>query len=86
MIRVQVRFTEAQMKALRRLSERQRCSVAQLVRESVDQYLAGNDGLSMEEKWELSMRAVGAFRSDRSDVAENHDAYLAEALYDWHDK
>lgn len=79
MIRTQIQFTEGQMKALRQLSASTGKSIADLVRQGVDRYLAVQVGLSSQERIERALRVVGKFRSGKSDVSTDHDRYLADA-------
>ena len=82
MIRTMVQLTEEQMKALKELAKARKTSVAKLVRESVAQYVASASA-DVEERKKLMRRAleiVGKYRDieGATDVAENHDKYLAE--------
>ena len=72
MRRIEVRFTDRQIQALRRQSIATGESVAELVRRAVDQYL--------QERTERAIRAAGRFSSGLSDVSVMHDKYLAEAF------
>jgi hypothetical protein len=79
MIRTQVQLTERQMKALREASAETGKSVAELIRQGVDGFLATRIGPTREERIERAIRAAGRFSSGLSDVSANHDKYLAEA-------
>jgi Ribbon-helix-helix domain len=79
MIRTQVQLTEGQMKALREASAETGKSVAELIRQGVDGFLATRIGPTREERIERAIRVAGKFRGGRSDVSVNHDKYLAEA-------
>jgi hypothetical protein len=79
MIRTQVQLTEDQLKALRHASAETGQSIAELIRQGVDQYLAGRNGPSQEERIERAIRAAGKFASGLTDVSVNHDKYLAGA-------
>ena len=79
MIRTQVQLTESQMKALRQASAETGKSVAELIRQGVDRYLAGRNEPSREERIRRAIRAAGRFSSGASDVSVNHDKYLAKA-------
>lgn len=78
MVRTQVQFTEGQLEALRARAAREETSVSEMVRRAVEAWVA------TEAPWsETRQRAIavaGQFRSDRSDVARNHDQHLAETL------
>lgn len=78
MVRTQVQFTEEQLEALRARAAREETSVSEMVRRAVEAWVA------TEAPWsETRQRAIavaGQFRSDRSDVARNHDQHLAETF------
>ena len=78
MIRTQIQLESDQYKRLKALAARQSKSFAQLVREGVDHVLEAEE---RESDWERFLTAVGSFRAedDATDVAEHHDAYLADA-------
>ena len=80
MVRTQVQLTDRQLKSLREASAATGRSVADLVREGVDRYLAGRAGARREERIERAIRVAGRFSSGRSDVSSNHDKHLAEAF------
>lgn len=80
MIRTQVQLTDRQLEALRHDSAATGRSVADLIREGVDRYLAGRSDLGREERIERAIGVAGKFSSGRSDVSANHDRHLAEAF------
>jgi hypothetical protein len=80
MTRTQVQLTERQLKALRDASASTGRSVADLIREGVDQYLDGRSELGREERIERAISVAGRFSSGRTDVSVNHDKHLAEAF------
>jgi predicted transcriptional regulator len=75
MLRMQVQLTDEQASQLRRLAAERRRSVAGLVREAVDHYLAEGDAQVRRER---AVAAIGGFHSGLVDIAEDHDRYLAE--------
>lgn len=75
--RTQISLTSAQARELRRLSRQRGTSMAALIREAVDRTYGGGDE---EARWRRALDAVGGYRSDRSDVSERHDDFLADAL------
>jgi hypothetical protein len=79
MVRTQVQLTDSQIKALRQASAATGKSIAELIRQGVDQYLAGRNEPTREERIERAIRAAGKFASGSTDVSVNHDKYLAEA-------
>ena len=80
MVRTQVQLTDQQLEALRRTSVATGRSVADLIRQGVDVYLAGRSELGREERIERAIRVAGRFSSGRTDVSANHDDYLADAF------
>jgi hypothetical protein len=79
MIRTQVQLSESQSKQLKRLAEIQGKSVAELIRISVDTMLATTPVVDREQMKERALALAGRF-SGPVDLAENHDAYLVEAM------
>ncbi|MBI2844091.1 MAG: CopG family transcriptional regulator [Armatimonadetes bacterium] len=73
-------LTDRQAERLKRLAVERNVSVAQLIREAVDEILAEGYIPDREELKRRAAAAAGAFRSDRSDVSTRHDDYLAEAF------
>lgn len=80
MIRTQIQLTPTQAAALKALSARTGLSIAELIRRGVDRLLDSGE-IDVAERRRRAMAVVGRFRSGLSDVAERHDAYLAER--DW---
>ncbi len=81
MKRIPIGLTEPQHERLRREARRRHVSVAALVRDAVDRAYPEEDD-ARRAAWERSLAVIGTFHSGASDVAERHDEYLAEALYD----
>jgi len=57
--------------------------MAELIRRAVDDWLARYGDAVSQAKKERALAVVGRYRSGLSDVAENHDEYLAEAYGDY---
>jgi predicted DNA-binding protein len=93
MIRTMVQLTEEQLKALKELAKARKTSVASLVRESVEQYVA--TATEVADREEKRLRALefirkikrGEIRAQdiegKTDVARNHDKYLDEIYDTW---
>ena len=79
MVRTQIQLTESQAEALKKLASQKKVSVAEIVRRGVDIVLTQELVCDPEEIRRRAIAAAGAFRSDKSDVSERHDDYLAEA-------
>ena len=80
MIRTQIQLTEDQLKALRHQSTITGRSIAELIRNGIDQYLAGRRVSKPEDRIERAIRVAGMFSSGVADVSVDHDRYLAEAF------
>ena len=80
MVRTQVQLTEEQIRTLRRLSAKLGVSVADLVRQSVDLYLATRQGTDRGEQIERALKVAGRFSSGGANGSMEHDAHLAEAF------
>ncbi len=79
MIRTQVQLTEEQARVLRELAHRENVSIAELTRRALDYWLQSMNALPDAETKRRALAVVGRFRSDRTDISERHDDYLAEA-------
>lgn len=75
---LEIEFTEAQAATLKALAERRNISLAELVCEGVEHILKDD---RREALWQQASSVIGRFVDcdGRTDVAENHDAYLDEA-------
>ena len=82
MIRTQIQLTEEQSRRIEALALRENISMAQAIRNAVDAWLDRHAELSQAERWQRSLNVIGKYRSGLSDLAENHDKYLAEAYAD----
>ncbi len=80
MLRTQIRLSDQQYALLRTEARRQGRPIADLVRESVSEYLARQPVVDREELVRRALAAAGRFGSGVPDLAENHDRYLEEAF------
>ena len=78
MRRTQVQLTDEQLGRLRELAERQGRSVAEVIRESVDSYIARAER-DREELYERARSIIGKYEGP-ADLAENHDEYHVQAI------
>jgi predicted DNA-binding protein len=76
-IRTQIQLTEEQARKLKRVAADRGISMARVIREAVDRELQLDD---IEARRQRALAAVqrGGFRSGKTDIAEEHDKYLAE--------
>ena len=79
MIRTQVQFTEKQWEALKKIAAARHVSVAEIVRQSVEQMLRSPDNRTLDEYRQLAAEIVGKYGSGHSDISTNHDQYLADS-------
>ena len=79
MIRTQIQLTEEQAQALKMLAARQGRSVAELIRQSVDELVRKTEGASIDERRRRAIAAIGRFHSGQKDVSTRHDDDLVEA-------
>jgi hypothetical protein len=79
MVRTQIQLTERQARGLKERAAREKVSMAELVRRSVDDLLSKPVVDDEDEKWERARRAVGFFDSGLTDLSINHDKYFVEA-------
>jgi hypothetical protein len=81
MVRTQIQLEERQAEMLKQIAAERELSVAELIRRSIDTYLASiPPKASRQDKKERALRAAGQFRSGVTDLGENHDRYLEEAF------
>jgi hypothetical protein len=80
MIRAQVRLTDTQLQALRRLSANTGKSIAELIRNGIDQYVAGRRIPTAEDRTARAIGVAGVFGSGMADVSAGHDRHLAEGF------
>ncbi len=81
MIRVQVQFTDEQLRRLREQARRQGASVAAVVRQLVARGLEAEVS-SLDARYRQAMAFVGSIHepTGATDVATRHDDYLEEAF------
>ena len=80
MIRTQIQLTEAQARALKARARLEERPMAELVRESVAEYLARRPAPDARELARRVRDLEGRFRSGCPDLAEAHDDYLDDAF------
>lgn len=81
MVQAQIELREEQMEALRSQAAALNVSISELVRRAVD--ALGLFSPASDKRRQRALQVAGRFSSGSSDVAENHDAYLAEAYDSW---
>ena len=79
MIRMQVQFSEQQMRLLKSRAAQEQVSVAELVRRAVDAWSTGQSSAPTDERRRRAIAVAGRFASGSRDVAIRHDNYLTDA-------
>jgi len=80
MIRTQIQLTEKQAKNLKRIAASRHRSVAELIRQAVDNMIKSAVLVDIEERQRRALAAAGRFSSGLQDLSSEHDKYLAEAF------
>ncbi len=80
MIRTQIQLTEEQAVALKKLAAAENRSMADLIRESVETYMASGPPEEAGPAREEALELIGRYRSGMADLAKEHDRYLSEDL------
>jgi len=79
MVRTQIQLSEEEAVAVKRLARERSVSMAAVIRAAVDQYVQRESGESLDERWQLSLAAVGGFRSGGANLSQTHDDEFAAA-------
>ncbi|MCA9923175.1 MAG: ribbon-helix-helix protein, CopG family [Anaerolineales bacterium] len=79
MIRTQIQLTEDQSRILKAMSREQNVSIAELIRQSVEQFIHTSNRPTPEGITERLLSIAGKYSSGVADLSANHDDYLAEA-------
>jgi hypothetical protein len=82
MIRTQIQLTEEQKEEVRRIARARHVSIAEIIREAVDNVIRSGAGMAAgeEDRRRRALNAVGKFNSGKRDISREHDKYLSEAF------
>lgn len=80
MLRTQIQLTEQQVASLKARAVAEGISMAELIRQYLDQGLASSMIPEPKERIRCAMAVAGRFRSSLGDLATNHDKYFLEAM------
>ena len=75
MIKTQIQLQPAQHRRLQDMARRRHISMAEAIRQSVDEVL---DRTSRQALWERARSSVGRHASKHRDVSARHDRHLAD--------
>ncbi|MEZ5403939.1 MAG: CopG family transcriptional regulator [Bryobacteraceae bacterium] len=80
MVRTQIQLTDDQVSSLRRTAGLRGVSMAELIRMSLDTFIAREGATSRDAKVERARSVVGRFASGTGDTGREHDKYLTAAF------
>ena len=80
MLRIQARLRSDQAEAVRRLAAGRGVPMAEIVRRSVDAFIADTEGRTEDDLRRRALSAVGSLSGGPRDLAGRHDEYAAEAF------
>jgi len=78
MIRTQIQLTSDQFQSLKRMAAKEKKSVSELIRLSVDAMIPFNGVANQDDLRRRAIAAAGQLRGPEN-LASNHDDYLSEA-------
>lgn len=79
MIRTQIQLTSEQARSLKKIAAREKKSVSELIRLSVDALIRSNRIDSQRELRQKAIVVAGKLKGP-ANLAANHDSYLSEAF------
>ena len=79
MVRTQIQITEKQAEKIRRIAKARHLSMAQVIREAVENVVNAEAAVDVQERRRRALGAIGKFSSGKRDVSRQHDKYLSEA-------
>ena len=82
MVRTQIQLTEEQAKEVKRIARARLISVAEIIREAVNNVIRLGPGVAAdaEDQRRRALNAVGKFSSGNRNTSRKHDKYLSEAF------
>lgn len=80
LVRMQIQLTPSQSERIKALARQTGSSISELVRKGVDCILEKD--VDMAERRKKALAIVGKYESERVDVSEKHDKYIAGSIYE----
>ena len=80
MVRTQIQLTEPQASILKKMAARNGLSMAELIRQAIDQMVGSGVYPDLQERRERARNLSGQFHSGIHNLSENHDQHLSEAF------
>ncbi len=75
MVRTQIQMTEEQVRKLKKMASVQHISMAELIRQAVDDFILARGGVDFEERKKCAIAAAGRFHSGIHNLSEAHDEH-----------
>ena len=81
MVRTQIQLTKKQSELLKKIAMAQTISVAEIIRQSVDNYIKSSTVINTEERINKVLELSKKYKDSagKNDVSIKHDDYLVEA-------
>ena len=83
MVRTQIQLRESQADFVKTMAAEENTSMAAVIRTAIELLREQRQKPSQRELMLRSLAAIGKYHAGVSDLAENHDAYLAEGEGTW---
>lgn len=77
MVRTQIQLSEEQAQLLKELSLRHRESMASLIRQAIDQFIAAGTN-NRSGLYRQALAVAGKYSAEKPDISVEHDRYLDE--------
>jgi hypothetical protein len=79
MVRTYVALTPAQSAAVKRMAAQRKVPVSEILRQSVEAFIANGDAPPSPERRRRALEIIGAIKGGARDTAARHDDYAVEA-------
>ncbi|MCL4468680.1 MAG: ribbon-helix-helix protein, CopG family [Deltaproteobacteria bacterium] len=81
MVRTQIQLTEKQSDLLKKMAMTQTLSIAEIIRQAVDNYIKSNTAINTEERIKKVLELSEKYNDSegKRNVSKKHDDYLVEA-------
>ena len=81
MVRTQIQLTDDQVRQIKKAAMAKHQSVAELIRQAVDNILKSNAFIDLEERRLRAINITGKFSSGKGNISKKHDDYLSAAFH-----
>lgn len=80
MVRTQIQLSEEQIALLKKLAKTRHFSMAEVIRQAVDNMVKTSAVIDLEERRKRAISAAGRFHSGLHDLSTSHDKHLTEVF------